>query len=41
LRQRPAYKQAIGDWINPSYLTLMKEKGEEALPRIKAVVAAA
>ncbi|MGH7834644.1 MAG: hypothetical protein ACREQK_13440 [Candidatus Binatia bacterium] len=41
LRQRPAYKQAIGDWLNASYLTLMKEKGEEALPRIKAVVAAA
>jgi glutathione S-transferase len=41
LRQRPAYKQAIGDWLNASYLALMKEKGEQALPRIKAVVAAA
>jgi glutathione S-transferase len=39
LRQRTAYKEALEDWFNPKYLPLMKEKGSEALERIKTIVA--
>jgi len=39
LRKRRGYKQAFDDWPNESYVSLMKEKGIEAQPRIKAVLA--
>jgi glutathione S-transferase len=35
------YKEGIGDWLNASYLALMKEKGAEARPRIKAIISSA
>src|SRR5918992_2823641 len=39
LLERRAYKEALEDWFNPSYLSLMKEKGAEARPRVQALVA--
>jgi glutathione S-transferase len=39
LLERRAYKEALEDWFNPSYLSLMKEKGAEAQPQVKALVA--
>ncbi|MBI4525945.1 MAG: glutathione S-transferase family protein [Deltaproteobacteria bacterium] len=38
IKERQGYKDGINDWLNPSYLTLMKEKGNEALPRVKEIV---
>lgn len=38
---RPNYQLGIGDWLNDKYLPLMAEKGEEAWPRIKEILAAA
>lgn len=37
--KRKGYKQAFDDWPNESYESLMKEKGSEAQPRIKAILA--
>jgi glutathione S-transferase len=37
--ERRAYKEALEDWFNPSYLSLMKEKGAEAESRVKAIIA--
>lgn len=39
LMERRAYKEALEDWFNPSYLSLMKEKGAEAQSRVKAIIA--
>ena len=39
LLERRAYKEGLEDWFNASYLPLMKEKGAEVLPRVKAIVA--
>jgi glutathione S-transferase len=39
LLERRAYKEALEDWFNASYLPLMKEKGAEAQSRVKAIVA--
>ena len=39
LMERRAYKEALEDWFNPAYLSLMKEKGAEARPRVQALVA--
>jgi glutathione S-transferase len=36
--ERPGYKTAFDDWPNESYAVLMREKGIEAAPRIKAVL---
>lgn len=40
LRERSAYGEALEKWFNPNYLPLMKEKGLEAQPRVRAIVAA-
>jgi glutathione S-transferase len=37
--ERKGYKEAFDDWPNESYAVLMKEKGIEAQPRIKAILA--
>ena len=39
--ERKGYKAAFDDWPNASYAALMKEKGLEAQPRIKAILASA
>ena len=39
LKELRGYKEGIGDWLNASYLTLMKEKGAEVQSRVKAIVA--
>jgi glutathione S-transferase len=39
--ERKGYKEAFDDWPNASYASLMKEKGIEAQPRIKAILASA
>ena len=39
LMERRAYKEALEDWFNPSYLSLMKEKGAAAQSRVKAIIA--
>ena len=36
--ERRAYKEALENWFNPPYLSLMKEKGAEAQPRVKAII---
>lgn len=40
LRARPAYRDALAQWFNEKYLPLMAEKGTEAWPRVKALLAA-
>ncbi|MDG2034955.1 MAG: glutathione S-transferase family protein [Rhodospirillales bacterium] len=35
----PSYAIGIGDWLNSTYLSLMAEKGAEAWPRVKAILA--
>ncbi len=40
LQARPAYEQGLGKWFDPKYITLMKEKGAEAWPKVKTVLAA-
>jgi glutathione S-transferase len=37
--KRPGYKAAFDEWPNESYAALMREKGAEAQPRIKAILA--
>jgi glutathione S-transferase len=41
LRQRPAFKIAITDWINPGYLEIMEPKGQEAWPRVREILSPA
>ena len=36
----PAYAKGIGEWLNDRYLPLMAEKGDEAWPRVKEILAA-
>jgi glutathione S-transferase len=38
LRERRSYTEALEKWFNAAYLPLMKEKGAEVQPRIKAIV---
>lgn len=38
LKERRGYQEGIGDWLNASYLTLMKEKGAEVQSRLKAIL---
>ena len=40
VKSRPSYETAITGWRNAKYLPMMKEKGEEAWPKIKAIIAA-
>ena len=40
LAARPAFKTAVTDWLNPSYLSLMEPKGKEAWPRVREILAA-
>ncbi len=39
VKARPNYS-GISDWINPKYIPLMEEKGNEAWPRVKEILAA-
>lgn len=39
IAERKGYKAAFDDWPNESYAALMREKGAEAQPRIKAILA--
>lgn len=39
LRARPSYATAITDWFNKAYVDQMCEKGAEAWPRIKQILA--
>jgi glutathione S-transferase len=41
MRARPAYQSALAAQFNPKYLPLMEEKGREAWPRIKTLLAIA
>lgn len=41
LLERRGYKEGLEDWLNASYLSLMKEKGAEAQSQVKAIVASA
>lgn len=41
LQERRAYKEGLEDWLNASYLSLMKEKGAEVQSRVKTIVASA
>ena len=40
LRARPSFEIAITGWLNHAYLPLMAEKGAEAAPQVKAILAA-
>lgn len=40
LKQRPAFQNAVTDWINPSYLEIMEPKGREAWPRVRDILSA-
>lgn len=40
LRARKSYQDALAAWFNPRYLPLMAEKGEEAWPKVRAMLAA-
>ncbi|MBM3486247.1 MAG: glutathione S-transferase family protein [Alphaproteobacteria bacterium] len=40
LRARPAYAEAITKWLNPPVVALLGEKGREAWPKVKAMLAA-
>ena len=41
LLERRGYKEGLEDWFNPTYLSLMKEKGAKVQSRVKAIVAPA
>jgi glutathione S-transferase len=41
IKARPSYDLAMCKWFNPTYLPLMEEKGNEAWPRVKEIIAAA
>ena len=40
MRARKSYQDALAKWFNPKYLPLMEEKGTEAWPKVKALLAA-
>ena len=40
MRARSSYQDALAKWFNPKYLPLMEEKGNEAWPRVKQLLAA-
>lgn len=40
IRERPSYEAAMRKWENREYINLMREKGAEAWPRVKELVAA-
>jgi hypothetical protein len=40
LRAREPYRAALAKWFNPKYLPLMEEKGKEAWPRVRQLLAA-
>jgi glutathione S-transferase len=40
MRARPAYQEALAKWFNQKYLPLMDEKGSEAWPRVRELLAA-
>jgi len=40
MRARKPYQSALAEWFNPKYLPLMDEKGSEAWPRVKELLAA-
>lgn len=40
-KARPGYQESIAKWFNPRYLPLLEEKGEEAWPRVEAMLAGA
>ena len=40
MRARKPYQDALAKWFNPKYLPLMAEKGTEAWPKVKALLAA-
>ncbi len=39
IKRRSSYQAAMIDWFDPAYLSLMKEKGMEAWPRVSEIVA--
>lgn len=39
MKGRPSYAEAITRWDNEKYLSLMREKGAEAWPRVKRIIA--
>ncbi|MFM9971121.1 MAG: glutathione S-transferase family protein [Burkholderiales bacterium] len=39
MRERKTYQDALAAWFNPKYLPLMEEKGNEAWPKVKALLA--
>lgn len=41
LRARPSFETAMTAWLNDKYLPLMAEKGAEAVPRIRSILASA
>jgi hypothetical protein len=41
IRARPSYRDALTAWFNDKYLLLMADKGDEAWPRVKALLDAA
>jgi glutathione S-transferase len=40
MRTRASYQEALAKWFNPKYLPLMDEKGSEAWPRVRELLAA-
>lgn len=40
MKSRKSYQDALAKWFNPKYLPLMDEKGTEAWPKVKALLAA-
>jgi len=40
LKARPGYQQGLAKWFNPKYLPLMEERGTQAWPRVKELIAA-
>jgi glutathione S-transferase len=40
MRARPSYTEALVKWFNRKYLPLMDEKGSEAWPRVRDLLAA-
>jgi hypothetical protein len=40
VRVRTSYQEALAKWFNPRYLPLMDEKGSEAWPRVRELLAA-
>lgn len=41
MRARKTYQEALAAWFNPKYLPLMEEKGSEAWPKVKRMLAEA